>query len=505
MNENLYSILEAHFPSDRGKVCMTLADGTIVTYADLDAAAGRFAKLLRALGVGKGERVAVQTDKSVNAVCLYLGCLKAGAVYLPLNTAYTPSEVAYFLSDARPTLLVCRPASREALAPVAAEAEVRHLHTMDESGGGSLAEEAVKQAAEAPTEKCAADDLAAILYTSGTTGRSKGAMLTHRNLSSNALTLREIWGFRADDILLHALPIFHVHGLFVAINTTLLSGAGMIFLPRFDADEMIRLLPSATAMMGVPTFYVRLLSDPRFNKELVAHMRLFVSGSAPLLEETFRAFEERTGTRILERYGMTEAGMITSNPYNGDRRAGTVGFPLPDVEVRVADDAGKILGTGEIGVLEAKGPNIFKGYWNMPEKTAEEFRADGFFITGDIAKIDQDGYVHIVGRAKDLVISGGYNVYPKEIELVIDEMDGVVESAVIGLPHPDFGEAVAAVVKRDGPVEEGDVIAVAKERLANFKVPKRVFFVEDLPRNAMGKVQKAELRQTYEDTFAEPG
>jgi len=504
MSENLYHLLKANFPSDGTTTCMTLADGGTLSYAQIDAAAGRFANLLSKLGVAKGERVAVQTDKSVNAVCLYLGCLKAGAVYLPLNTAYTPAEVSYFLTDARPKLLVARPESRAALENVAAAAGVAHLHTMDAEGGGSLTQASADQAEEAPTAVMAADDLAAILYTSGTTGRSKGAMLTHRNLSSNALALREIWRFTAEDVLLHALPIFHVHGLFVAINTTLMSGASMIFLPRFDLDQAIRLLPSATVMMGVPTFYVRLLGDPRFDSALVSHMRLCVSGSAPLLEETFREFEQRTGLRILERYGMTEAGMITSNPYDGERRAGTVGFPLPGVEIRVADDSGNALAPEEIGVLEAKGPNIFKGYWNMPEKTAEDFRADGFFITGDIAKIDARGYVHIVGRAKDLVISGGYNVYPKEIELVIDELPGVVESAVIGLPHPDFGEAVAAVVKRSGSVAEDEIIAAAKGRLANFKVPKRVFFVEDLPRNAMGKVQKAQLRETYKDIFAAP-
>ncbi len=497
MSENLYHLLKANFPSDGTTTCMTLADGGTLSYAQIDAAAGRFANLLSKLGVAKGERVAVQTDKSVNAVCLYLGCLKAGAVYLPLNTAYTPAEVSYFLTDARPKLLVARPESRAALENVAAAAGVAHLHTMDAEGGGSLAQAAADQAEDAPTAVMASDDLAAILYTSGTTGRSKGAMLTHRNLSSNALALREIWRFTAADVLLHALPIFHVHGLFVAINTTLMSGASMIFLPRFDLDQAIRLLPSATVMMGVPTFYVRLLGDPRFGRALVSHMRLFVSGSAPLLEETFREFEQRTGLRILERYGMTEAGMITSNPYDGERRAGTVGFPLPGVEVRVADDGGKVLAPEEIGVLEAKGPNIFKGYWNMPEKTAEDFRADGFFITGDIAKIDARGYVHIVGRAKDLIISGGFNVYPKEVETEIDALPGVVESAVIGCPHPDFGEGVTAVIVKENGAQlsEAAVIAALEEKLAKFKLPKRVLFVPELPRNTMGKVQKNVLRE----------
>ena len=504
MNKNLYSLLAERFPADRSRPFLELPDGSVQDYAHLEAQAGRYAALLRELGVKPGERVAVQTEKSPNAIYFYLGCLRAGAVYLPLNTAYTKAEVSYFLNDAEPRLVLCRPESIDQMRDIAETAGVEHVHTMDAQGGGSLTEAAMKLAPSEEVEPRDEDDLAAILYTSGTTGRSKGAMLSHANLSSNAFTLHRIWGFRAGDVLLHALPIFHVHGLFIATNTTLANGSSMIFLPRFDADEILRLLPRATLMMGVPTFYVRLLAHPGFTREASAHMRLFISGSAPLLEETFHAFEQRTGQRILERYGMTEAGMITSNPYDGERRAGTVGFPLPDVQVRVADSEGRILGPNEIGVLEAKGPNIFKGYWRMPEKTAEEFRPDGFFITGDVAKIDERGYVHIVGRAKDLIISGGYNVYPKEIELVIDAQPGVVESAVIGLPHPDFGEAVAAVVTRTSAdaTDEATILAGIKGELAGFKLPKKLFFVDELPRNTMGKVQKAQLRQTYRDSFA---
>jgi len=503
MNRNLYSLLSERFPSDRSQTVLEMPDGNRHDYAHLEAMAGRYAALLRKLGVRPGERVAVQTEKSPNAIYFYLGCLQAGAVYLSLNTAYTKSEVSYFLEDAEPALLLCRPESLAPITEIAEAAGVSHIHSMDAQGNGSLTAAALELAPSSDIEPRADDDLAAILYTSGTTGRSKGAMLTHGNLSSNAFTLHRIWGFREGDVLLHALPIFHVHGLFIATNTTLANGSSMIFLPRFDVDEVLRLLPKATLMMGVPTFYVRLLAHPEFTREASAHMRVFISGSAPLLEETFYAFEERTGQRILERYGMTEAGMITSNPYEAERRAGTVGFPLPDVEVRVADNEGRMLGTNEIGVLEAKGPNIFKGYWRMPEKTAEEFRPDGFFITGDIAKIDERGYVHIVGRAKDLIISGGYNVYPKEIELVIDAQPGVVESAVIGLPHPDFGEAVAAAVVRTAPdaTDEATLLTGIKGELAGFKLPKKLFFVNELPRNTMGKVQKAQLRESYKNAF----
>ncbi|MGO1117341.1 malonate--CoA ligase [Rhodovibrionaceae bacterium A322] len=502
MNENLYALLQSRFPADRSQPVIEQADGTQFSYGHLEEMAGRYAALLKDLGVKPGDRIAIQTDKSPNALFFYLGCEQAGAVYLPLNTAYTQAELAYFLGDATPALVLCRPDSETSIKEVAAAAGVAHVRTMDADGGGSLTDEAMTKEPLTDIEARSGDDLAAICYTSGTTGRSKGAMLTHANLASNAFTLHKLWGFKEGDVLLHALPIFHVHGLFVAINTTLANGSKMIFLPKFDADQVVSLLPKATVMMGVPTFYTRLLAHSDFNKELTAHMRLFISGSAPLLAETFEQFEEVTGQRILERYGMSEAGMITSNPYVGTRCAGTVGFALPDVEVRIADNNGQALPVNEVGILEAKGPNIFKGYWQMPEKTAAEFRNDGFFITGDMAKVDDDGYIHIVGRSKDLIISGGFNVYPKEVELVIDETDGVGESAVIGVPHPDFGEGVVAVATRTGDVSEDTIISRAREQLAAFKAPKKVYFIDELPRNTMGKVQKNQLRDQFKGTFS---
>ncbi len=505
MSENLFQTLQAGFPADRQGAAIELPDGRRHSYADLEAASGRLARLLRDLGVAPGDRVAVQVEKSAEALFLYLACLRAGAIYLPLNTAYTPAEIAYFLGDAEPRVFVCTPAAEAALRGTAAAAGVAHLLTLGQDGDGSLIAAARDLDPEAGCAEAAADDIAAILYTSGTTGRSKGAMLSHGNLASNAATLHRIWGFRAGDVLLHALPLFHVHGLFVASNTALLNGSRIVLLPRFDAAEILRRLPEATVFMGVPTFYTRLLAEPGFGAEACRNVRLFVSGSAPLLAETFEAFRARSGHTILERYGMTEAGMITSNPLEGERRAGTVGLPLPEVAVRIRAEDGGDIAEGEIGVLELKGPNVFKGYWRNPEKTAEEFRADGFFVSGDLARIDERGYVHIVGRAKDLIISGGYNVYPKEIEQAIDELDGVRESAVIGLPHRDFGEAVAAVVVpvTDGlPPEESELIARLKDRLAGYKVPKRIFTAESLPRNAMGKVQKNQLRDAHKDAFS---
>ncbi|HEX5079753.1 MAG TPA: malonyl-CoA synthase [Geminicoccaceae bacterium] len=468
-------------------------------YGDLDRFSAAIGRRLRALGVEKGDRVAAQVEKSPQAVFLYLACLRIGAVYLPLNTGYTLRELDYFFGDAEPRVIVCDPSRESDIAGLASAGAVL---TLDGEGRGSLVDGIADGGDLAPVA-CAPDDLAALLYTSGTTGRSKGAMLTHRNLLSNAIALREIWGFADADVLLHALPIYHTHGLFVAINTVLLAGARMLFLPRFDPDAVIAALPQATVMMGVPTYYTRLLARDDFTAEAARSMRVFISGSAPLLEETFAAFEARTGHRILERYGMTETGMNTSNPLHGERRPGTVGLPLPGVELRVAGDDGRPLAPGEVGILEVRGPNVFKGYWRMPEKTAQEFRADGFFITGDVGVIGADGYVSIVGRAKDLVISGGLNVYPKEVESLIDRLPGVVESAVIGLPHPDFGEAVAAVVVRhpEAAISEAEIVAAARAELAGFKVPKCVLFVEALPRNSMGKVQKNVLRTDYGKTF----
>ena len=500
---NLYSLLRSHFPAAADATCLELADDKRITYADIDARSGRLAGLLADLGVVPGDRVMVQVDKSPEAVILYLACLRAGAVFLPLNTAYTAREVEYFLNDAEPRVVVCSPAAEPEVSPLAQQAN-SILLTLDDAGGGTL----MGCFAEAPDSDLVVpmkgDDLASILYTSGTTGRSKGAMLSHDNLASNAKVLHDYWGWRDGDVLIHALPIFHVHGLFVALHTALLNGSPMLFLNKFNAEAVLERLPRATVLMGVPTFYVRLLELDGLDRERVANMRLFISGSAPLLEETFHAFEQRTGHRILERYGMTEAGMITSNPLDGERLPGTVGFFLPGGSGRIADENGNEAARGEPGVLEIKGPNVFQGYWRMPEKTAEEFRQDGHFITGDVATMAEDGRVAIVGRAKDLVISGGYNIYPKEIELLIDAIPGVRESAVIGVPHPDFGEAVAAVVVADGSAEldEACVQAALADDLARFKQPKRVYFVDELPRNTMGKVQKNQLREDYAGAFA---
>ncbi|WGJ14850.1 malonyl-CoA synthase [Methylocapsa sp. D3K7] len=475
-------------------------DGCGLSYTNMEALTARYASALVKLGVKPGDRVAAQVEKSPEALMLYLGTLRAGAIFLPLNTAYTSAELDYFLADAEPKILVCDPTRRDSLAPATAQACVQSLETLAADGTGSLPELCAACGADFSDIPRGADDLAAILYTSGTTGRSKGAMLTHGNLASNAAALATLWRFSPADVLLHALPIYHTHGLFVAVNTVLFSGGKILFMPKFDPSLCLALMPRATAMMGVPTFYTRLLSDNNLSRETTAHMRLFVSGSAPLLEETHRAWLERTGHAILERYGMTETNMITSNPYDGERRAGTVGFPLPDVALRIADpESGHVLDGGQTGVLEVKGPNVFKGYWHNPEKTAQEFRSDGFFITGDLGRIDAEGYVQIVGRAKDLIISGGFNIYPKEVESEIDALAGVIESAVVGLPHEDFGEAVAAfvVLHPGASLDEPMVRDALAKRLAKFKLPKRVVFVEELPRNAMGKVQKNVLRETY--------
>ncbi|TWT11821.1 malonyl-CoA synthase [Reyranella sp. CPCC 100927] len=504
MTNHLFSLIRSRIPAP-DKVFIETPQGRTLTYADLVEGTGRYANALVALGVAPGDRVAVQVEKSVSAILLYLACVRAGAVFLPLNTAYTIAELDYFIGDAEPTVVVCDPAKREGIAAIAGKAGVKAVETLDPAGNGSLANKAATHSPSFDDAGRAADDLAAILYTSGTTGRSKGAMLTHDNLASNARTLVDYWRFTASDVLLHALPIYHTHGLFTATNTLLMAGGSMLFVSKFDADTVMKLLPRATAMMGVPTFYTRLLQHPGLTPDATKHMRLFVSGSAPLLAETHRDWRARTGHAILERYGMTETNMNTSNPYDGDRVAGTVGFPLPGVALRIADpESGHVLPQGEIGVIEVKGPNVFKGYWRMPEKTAAEFRADGFFITGDLGRIDERGYVHIVGRGKDLIITGGFNVYPKEIEGEIDAVDGVVESAVVGVPHPDFGEGVTAVVVRKpgATVDERTILSALEGRLAKFKQPKRVIFVDDLPRNTMGKVQKNVLRDLHKDLYA---
>ena len=497
MANHLFDAIRA--AAAREAVFIETAEGRRWTYGDMLEFSGRLAGALQGLGVTPGDRVAVQVEKSPEALMLYLACLRAGAVYLPLNTAYTLAELDYFIGDAEPRLVVVAPKAAEGVRTVAGRHGAQ-VETLDEAGGGSLLVLAADAGADFPDAARGAEDLAAILYTSGTTGRSKGAMLTHDNLLSNALTLRDYWRFTGADRLIHALPIFHTHGLFVASNVTLLAGASMYLLPKFDAGEVLRLMENASVMMGVPTFYVRLLQHPGLTRTAAEGMRLFVSGSAPLLAETHRSFAERTGHAILERYGMTETNMNTSNPYDGERIAGTVGFPLPGVSLRVSEsETGRPVPDGETGMIEVKGPNVFAGYWRMPEKTAAEFRADGFFITGDLGKIDARGYVHIVGRGKDLVISGGYNIYPKEVESEIDAMAGVVESAVIGVPHPDFGEGVTAVVVREkgSALDEAAVLDGLRERLARYKQPKRVLFIDDLPRNTMGKVQKNVLRDKY--------
>jgi malonyl-CoA/methylmalonyl-CoA synthetase len=504
LSDNLYELFRGRFPAESDRPFIESAEGRVWSYRELDETSARFARLLASLGVAPGDRVAALTEKSPEAILFYLACLRAGAIYLPLNPAYREPEVEYVLGDAEPALMVCGPERQADFAESARAAGVRHLLTLDAAGDGSLVDSSRDLEPAFESAPVAADDLAALLYTSGTTGQPKGAMLSHGNLAANALTLHAAWGFEPGDVLLHALPIFHTHGLFVATNCVLLAGGTMLFLPRFEAGEVIRLLPRATVFMGVPTFYTRLLAHPDLDAASCRHMRLFVSGSAPLLEETFHDFHARTGHTILERYGMTETGMNTSNPLQAERRPGTVGPPLADVEARVVDDQGRSLRVGETGVLEVRGPNVFKGYWREAEKTRAEFRDDGFFVTGDLARIDGDGYVSIVGRARDLIISGGYNVYPKEVEGCIDAIDGVEESAVIGLPHPDFGEAVTAAVKRSpsGAALSAEAIHERLEQeLANYKLPKRVFFVDELPRNAMGKVQKNALRERYRGTF----
>lgn len=504
MSNHLFDLIASRI-SDPEKIFIQSLDGASISYRQMLSASARYAHALVALGVVPGDRVAIQMEKSPAFLFIYLACVRAGAVFLPLNTAYTPHEVGYFLSDAQPKLIVCDPESVDSLKDAATKADVRivvHGYGQD----GELYDLAAASPPDFVNVARGAVDLAAILYTSGTTGRSKGAMLSHDNLASNALTLVDYWRFTAEDVLIHALPVYHTHGLFVATNTVLLCGGSIIFMPKFSGPQILEAMSArpgrlrGTVLMGVPTFYTRLLDEPGLTAEACASMRLFISGSAPLLAETHRAFSARTGHAILERYGMTETNMNTSNPYDGARVAGTVGFPLPGVSLRVADpETGAGLPKGEIGMIEVKGPNVFTGYWLMPEKTASEFRPDGFFITGDLGLIDDDGYVRILGRGKDLIISGGLNIYPKEVESEIDSLPGVAESAVIGLPDPDFGEAVAAIVVREkgATIDETAIRAALQNRLAKFKWPKSVYFVEELPRNAMGKVQKNILRANY--------
>lgn len=496
MSNPLYDTLFARH-AGRTNAFLHLSGGPL-SYADFLTRGQRFAAEITALGLHAGDRLAVQIDKSPDALAVYAACAQLGVIFLPLNTAYTPPEVSYFIENSGARLFLCRPDDEAALAPVAREAGAM-LRTLGAKGDGSFAQSADARAPLLAVTQRQGDDLAAFLYTSGTTGRSKGAMLTQANLLSNARVLAAVWQFTDQDVLLHALPIFHTHGLFVGTNITLVAGGSMIFQPGFTVDAVIGALPRATSLMGVPTFYTRLLNDPQFTRDLVQHMRLFVSGSAPLLAETHRQFMALTGHRILERYGMTETNMNTSNPYEGERRAGTVGMPLPGVELKVTDPAtGATLSQGEIGLIEVRGPNVFQGYWQMPDKTAEDLRADGFFITGDLGVIDAEGYVSIVGRNKDLIIAGGFNIYPKEIEGLLDDLPGVLESAVIGVPHPDFGESPVAIVVAEKPgLEVAGLKAALEKSLAKFKLPREIFVVADLPRNTMGKVQKNVLRQMY--------
>ncbi|MBT9598318.1 MAG: malonyl-CoA synthase [Vitreoscilla sp.] len=510
MNANLFSALRAAFPADLDSLAIQPADGPdtrrFYTWRDLDHASARIANLLDSLDLPPASRVAVQVEKSVEALLLYLGVLRAGHVFLPLNTAYQAAEIDYFIGNAEPAVVVCSGKNFTWISRLAFQKGTAHVFTLNEDRTGTLLDRAAVHADTHTPAVKKADDLAAILYTSGTTGRSKGAMLTHGNLLSNAQTLKGYWGWKKGDVLIHALPIFHVHGLFVASHGALLNGSAMIWLSRFDPKAVLAHLPQATVFMGVPTLYVRLLAEPGLTREACRNMRLFVAGSAPLLMETFNEWQQRTGHTILERYGMSETVMLTSNPYHakdGERRGGTVGFPLPGIGVRVRDDKGQALPAGEIGGIEVKGPNVFAGYWRMPEKTKEEFTADGWFKTGDVGKIDSTGYVTIVGRSKDLIITGGYNVYPAEIEGYLNDMPGVAESAVIGAPHPDFGEGVLAVVvpKPGAALDGAALVAALKTQIAAFKVPKQVFVVADLPRNTMGKVQKNLLREQHKAHF----
>ena len=501
-NANFFTSLALRAPEE-STTLLTTVDGAQYNYGDLERQSAKAANALRELGLQPGDRVSVQIEKSVANLWLYMGVLRAGLVFHPLNTGYALEEMRFFLGDAEPGLLVCDPAKSDVYKAVCEELGIAFLLTLDADGHGSLADVWRNASSEYETEPREGDDLAVLLYSSGTTGRPKGIMLSHENLRSNADVLVDYWQIQETDVLLHALPIYHVHGLFVGVHCVLMSGASMHWLPAFEAKQVRSRLPLCTIMMGVPTYYTRLLADPDFGGTDCRTMRLFISGSAPLLEETFNTFAERTGHTILERYGMSETGMNASNPLDGERRAGTVGFPLPGTQIRICDDAHRPLDTGEVGELEVRGPNVFKGYWRMPKKTAEDFTADGWFVTGDQGRIDERGYLSIVGRSKDMVITGGLNVYPKEVEIVINGIEGVVESAVFGVPHPDFGEAVVAtvVVRPDSDITSAAIDDVLRAKIAKFKLPKRVQIADQLPRNAMGKVQKNVLRQEWDDPF----
>lgn len=501
-NKNLYTYFEQGFSNHKDRSFLVSDHGTI-KYGEIHDKTGRYVSMFSEMNIVKGDRIVVQVEKSIEAVLLYLACLRYGAIYIPLNPAYTKEEIIYFLQDSEPTLFVCVPEFEDTMEALASEIGIPNLVSLGQKLDGSIYGKLKNLEVSRHVETCIDDDLAAILYTSGTTGRSKGAMLTHKNLLSNALVLLDYWGWNETDVLLHVLPIFHVHGLFVALHCALLNSSKVIFLDRFNTKRIIEELPKSTVMMGVPTFYVRLLKDPEFKKDKCKNMRLFISGSAPLLSETFHLFENLIGKSILERYGMTETGMLTSNPYDGDRIAGTVGYLLPTVKGRISDENGRPVSDTAIGILEVQGPNVFAGYWRMPDKTASEFTSDGYFVTGDMASIDQTGRISIVGREKDLVISGGYNVYPKEIESILDEISGVNESCVIGLSHVDFGEAVTAIIVKEefNRTSKETIISYLEDKLAKFKHPKAIIFIDELPRNTMGKVQKNILRSRYKKHY----
>ena len=502
-NENIFAALRAAFPVDLDAIAVETDNGLSYSWQDIERATAMLANFLASLKLAAGARVAVQVEKSVEAMMLYLATLRAGYVFLPLNTAYQSAEIEYFIGNAEPAVVVCSPKNFGWVSKIAFKAGTQNVFTLDDDRTGSLLERAVHCSDQHTIAVKRTDELATILYTSGTTGRSKGAMLTHGNMLSNALVLKDYWGWKPGDVLIHALPIFHVHGLFVALHGALINGSKMIWCAKFDAKFVVSKMPEATVFMGVPTLYVRLLGEPGLDKHAVRNMRLFVAGSAPLLIETFCQWQQTTGHTILERYGMSETAMLTSNPYHGERKGGTVGFVLPGVNLRVQGNDGKVLDVDEIGGIQVKGPNVFKGYWRMPEKTKEEFTTDGFFRTGDVGKIDERGYITIVGRSKDLIISGGYNVYPAEIEGYINDLPGVLESALVGVPHPDFGEVGVAVVvaKAGATLEPEAIIATLKSKLANFKIPKRCFVVAELPRNTMGKVQKNLLREQHKSLY----
>jgi malonyl-CoA/methylmalonyl-CoA synthetase len=508
MSKNLFAAFTAQAPAGRSKSFIERPDGSVITYEDMETDTARIANILFAMGLKPGDRVAVQVDKSAEVLLVYLACLRLGAVYVPFNAAYTIAELRYLLADAEPKLFICQPERFAESAALARELGIVHIRTLGVARDGTFLEMFADAKTSFTDHACTIDDLAAILYTSGTTGRSKGAMLSHGNLASNARTLKDFWRFTGEDRLLHALPIFHTHGLFVATNTALMAGASILLLPTFDVREIMRLLPRSTVMMGVPTFYTRLLAQADFTAETAKNIRLFISGSAPLAATTHREFSARTGHAILERYGMTETNMNTSNPYEGERIPGSVGKPLPGIDIRIANPAsGEEVALGNVGQIEIRGPNVFKGYWRVPEKTKAEFRPDGFFMSGDLGFQDDKGYIHIVGRNKDLIISGGFNVYPAEVEGVIVEIEGVAQCAVIGAPHADFGEAVVAVVvPRSGfSLGEDQIANAAAEKLANYKRPKHIVITRELPLNAMGKVQKNVLRERYRGIFEKTG